>query len=71
MFAPGVLGAPSSLREGDAVAVFADVESKCLRGTKTAAAEEEEEGKDGERAGRFVGNGIARMSREQLFKTDK
>ena len=63
MFAPGVLGAPSYLRIGDAVAVFADVGGvKCLRGAKTP-----EEVTEADDWGRFVGNGVARMSREQLF----
>lgn len=61
VFAPGVLGAPHALAVGDAVAVFADVEDKCLRGFAKEFA--------GKKV--FVGNGKALMGRDDLFKTDK
>ncbi len=71
VFAPGVLGAPPSLRRGDAVSVFADVGAKCLRGTKTtedAAAAKSPPSLPGLR---FVGNGTATMSRDDIFKTNR
>ncbi len=68
MFAPGVLGAPPSLRRGDAVSVLADVEAKCLRGTKTTEDAEELSSIPGLR---FVGNGTATMSRDDIFKTNR
>ncbi len=70
MFAPGVLGAPPSLRCGDAVSVFADVEAKCLRGTKTTE-DAEKESPPSIPGLRFVGNGTATMSREDIFKTNR
>ena len=50
---------PPDLSPGDKVTVMADVRGKCLRGSKTFA---------GEMC--HVGDGVLRVSREALVKTD-
>jgi len=58
IFAPGVLGAPNCMTAGDKVSVFVDLEGSCLKG-RTAVFQGRKE---------FVGNGIAKLSRADLFK---
>lgn len=60
VYAPGVLGASPSLKAGDPVAVFVDLKDTCLRGCKYF---------NGKKM--FVGNGIARQSRRDLFTVSK
>ncbi|CAH1238735.1 NSUN6 [Branchiostoma lanceolatum] len=57
IFAPGVLGATADVQAGDQVSVYVDVAGKCLRGFQKSY--------DGPRV--FVGNGVARMSRDDIF----
>ncbi|KAI8909961.1 S-adenosyl-L-methionine-dependent methyltransferase [Powellomyces hirtus] len=58
IFATGVLAAQAPMRKGDRVAVYVDLDGACLRGQSR------------EYTGRktFVGNGIALMGREDLYK---
>ena len=56
VFAPGILSAPADMVAGERVAVFADVRNACLKGAKSFSGETY-----------FVGNGVAQISREQLF----
>lgn len=58
VFSPGILSVPMDLLPGERVSVFADVTGSCLRGAKQFAGEMY-----------FVGNGISRVSRDELFKT--
>ncbi len=69
MFAPGGMCCPSTLREGDSVSVLADVKGAVLRGTKVGA----DFLRDGDDDSQFVfvGNGVARMSRDDIFKTNR
>uniref|UniRef100_A0A2R5L697 Putative trna and rrna cytosine-c5-methylase nucleolar protein nol1/nop2 n=2 Tax=Ornithodoros turicata TaxID=34597 RepID=A0A2R5L697_9ACAR len=57
VFIPGVLGAPKSMKAGDIVAVYADLDDACLKGYTRSY------------TGRkvFVGNGKALVSRSDLF----
>ena len=50
---------PPDLSPGDEVAVMADVKGKCLKGSKTFAGEM-----------LHVGDGVLKVSREALVKTD-
>ena len=56
VFAPGILSAPADMVAGERVAVLADVRNACLKGAKSFSGETY-----------FVGNGVAQISREQLF----
>ncbi|XP_003739882.1 putative methyltransferase NSUN6 [Galendromus occidentalis] len=60
VYIPGVLAAPGGLREGDMVAVYADVDQKCTRGLKRWYTGEK----------MFVGNGRAMVSRDEIFKNN-
>ncbi|XP_028826636.1 putative methyltransferase NSUN6 isoform X2 [Denticeps clupeoides] len=59
VFSPGILSTPKFLKTGDAVSVFSDVEGKCTKGAK------EFKGKKV-----FLGNGVSRVDRAQIFCTD-
>ena len=59
VFSPGILGMSPTVSKGDLVSVLADVDNKCLKGAKQF---------DG--AVCHVGNGIIRVTREDLFKSD-
>jgi len=59
VFSPGIVSAPVDLSPGDRVAVMADVTGACLRGAKQF---------QGELC--FVGNGVSKVSRDDLFKTE-
>jgi len=59
VFSPGILSAPVDLLPGDRVSVVADVTNRCLKGAKVF------EGKTC-----FVGNGLSKVSRDDLFKTE-
>ncbi|XP_043237340.1 tRNA (cytosine(72)-C(5))-methyltransferase NSUN6-like [Amphibalanus amphitrite] len=61
VYAPGVLGCPAELLAGDAVAVYADRDGRCLRGRTQPYAG----------ATTFVGNGVMQLSRRELFTTDR
>ncbi|XP_022248504.1 putative methyltransferase NSUN6 isoform X2 [Limulus polyphemus] len=57
VYAPGVMGAPLNLIQGEKVSVFADVNGMCKRGlTKVFTGDKV-----------FVGNGISVMSRQDIF----
>lgn len=56
VYGQGVLSVNPNIAVGEKVSVYADIEEKCLRGCKMF------QGKK-----RFVGNGIARQSRKELF----
>ena len=56
VFAPGILSTPPDLVAGEKVSVWADVRGACLRGAKSFNGESF-----------FVGNGTAKVSRENLF----
>ena len=55
---PGILCISPHLQKGDRVSIFADVQGKCLRGSKTFS-------------GKLfhVGEGVLNVSREELFRT--
>ncbi|XP_060082504.1 tRNA (cytosine(72)-C(5))-methyltransferase NSUN6-like [Ylistrum balloti] len=57
VFAQGIMGCSVGMREEDAVSVFCDVDSTCLKGATKLQ----------EESMMFVGNGIACVSREKLF----
>ena len=56
VFAPGILAAPADMVAGEKVSVWADVRGTCLRGSKSFSGES-----------CFVGNGVVKFSREDLF----
>ncbi|KAI9097058.1 S-adenosyl-L-methionine-dependent methyltransferase [Phlyctochytrium arcticum] len=58
IFATGVLAAESPMKKGNRVAVFVDLEGKCLRGQSKVFS--------GQKL--FIGNGIALLGREDLYK---
>ncbi|XP_048856950.1 tRNA (cytosine(72)-C(5))-methyltransferase NSUN6 isoform X2 [Brienomyrus brachyistius] len=60
VFAPGVLSAPKYMKAGDSVAVCSDVEGRCTRGAT-----------DFQGRKVFLGNGIAVMSRAEIFQADE
>ena len=60
VFAPGILSTPADLLAGERVSVWADVRGTCLRGAKSFSGESY-----------FVGNGVARVSREGLFSSSE
>ncbi|KAI1301936.1 tRNA (cytosine(72)-C(5))-methyltransferase NSUN6 [Halotydeus destructor] len=57
LYCGGILAAPLDLRYGDVVAVFCDVEEKCLQGWSKPY--------NGKKV--FVGNGVSHVSRRDLF----
>ncbi|RWS03144.1 putative methyltransferase NSUN6-like protein [Dinothrombium tinctorium] len=57
IYAAGVVGAPNSLKSDDKVAVFVDIDGKCLRGWKRRY--------EGRKV--FLGNGVSFVSRRDLF----
>jgi len=59
VFSPGIVSAPVDLAPGDRVVVCADIDGACLKGAKQF---------QGETC--FVGNGVAKVSRDELFKND-
>ena len=59
VFSPGIVSLSPSIRPGDPVSVMADISNKCLRGAKQFQGET-----------RHVGNGVLRVSREELFKSE-
>ncbi|XP_078394512.1 tRNA (cytosine(72)-C(5))-methyltransferase NSUN6 isoform X2 [Cetorhinus maximus] len=56
VFIPGILSAPKFMKAGDAVSVYSDICGKCKRGAVEFM---------GPKA--FVGNGIAELSRNEIF----
>lgn len=61
VYVPGVMAAFSSMKVGDDVSVFADIEGTCRKGfTKCFTGKKV-----------FVGNGIAKVSREEIFSSGK
>ncbi|XP_072910720.1 tRNA (cytosine(72)-C(5))-methyltransferase NSUN6 isoform X1 [Hemitrygon akajei] len=56
VFIPGILSVPTLMKAGDTVSVYSDIHGKCKRGAK------EYKG-----AKVFVGNGIAELSRNEIF----
>lgn len=60
VYAPGVLGVTPGVGVGELVAVYVDLDDKCLRGSK---------GFDGRKM--FIGNGIAMQARKELFTKGK
>ena len=61
IFVQGILGAPVSLKRGDFVSVYADLDGCCLRGQTRPT-----QGKK-----LFLGNGEAAINREELFRNSK
>ncbi|XP_055881334.1 tRNA (cytosine(72)-C(5))-methyltransferase NSUN6-like isoform X3 [Biomphalaria glabrata] len=59
VFKVGIMGAPMSLRAGDVVSVYADLDGHCLKGTATCYSNQK----------LFVGNGVAHVSRSDLFNS--
>lgn len=57
VFCGGVMGAPLDLRPGDQVAVFCDIEAKCLQGWSKPYS--------GQKV--FVGNGVSQVRRKDLY----
>ncbi|XP_078453941.1 tRNA (cytosine(72)-C(5))-methyltransferase NSUN6 isoform X2 [Lampetra planeri] len=60
VYVPGILAAPKTMRAGDRVAVFVDIGGQCRRGTVKPLCGPV----------LFVGNGVARLSRAQIFLKD-
>ncbi|XP_040921312.1 tRNA (cytosine(72)-C(5))-methyltransferase NSUN6 isoform X2 [Toxotes jaculatrix] len=60
VFAPGIVASPKSMKAGDRVSVFSDLEGKCTRGATSF---------QGKKV--FVGNGVAEMDRSSIFCTDE
>ncbi|XP_064105474.1 tRNA (cytosine(72)-C(5))-methyltransferase NSUN6-like [Macrobrachium nipponense] len=60
VFAPGVMGATPGLKTGEKVAVYSDLDDKCLRGSKAYKGHK-----------MFLGNGIAEKGRLELFRDPK
>ena len=58
---PNSVSMVTGLMNGDYVSVYSDLDGKCLKGTAT--------GYHGSTV--FVGNGLAMMSRDELFGNDK
>eukprot|EP00062_Callorhinchus_milii_P005618 gi/632945234/ref/XP_007887938.1/ PREDICTED: putative methyltransferase NSUN6 isoform X1 [Callorhinchus milii] len=56
VFAPGILSAPKFMKVGAVVSVYSDIDGKCKRGAKEFTGPKV-----------FVGNGIAELSRDQVF----
>ncbi|XP_078090817.1 tRNA (cytosine(72)-C(5))-methyltransferase NSUN6 [Mustelus asterias] len=56
VFIPGVLSAPKLMKAGDAVSVYSDICGKCKRGAVEFTGSKT-----------FVGNGIAEVSRNEIF----
>ncbi|XP_049778895.1 tRNA (cytosine(72)-C(5))-methyltransferase NSUN6 isoform X1 [Schistocerca cancellata] len=61
VFAPGVMGMQTGAQIGDIVSVFADVSKNCKKGLQCVYPDDQKY---------FVGNGIVRMSRKQLYGKD-
>ena len=59
VFSPGIVCLTPSLGPGNSVSVLADINSKCLRGAKQFQGET-----------RHVGNGILKVIREELFRSE-
>lgn len=58
IFAPGVLGMPTGMKQDECINIFADIEGKCLQGSLLHY-----KGKK-----LFVGYGIVKMIRKQIFE---
>jgi len=58
VFACGVLGAPPEMAKGDHVSLHVDLDGKCRKGSKVKLEEKKY----------FVGNGIADLSRSEIFQ---
>ncbi|XP_072364659.1 tRNA (cytosine(72)-C(5))-methyltransferase NSUN6 isoform X4 [Scyliorhinus torazame] len=56
VFIPGILSAPKRMKAGDAVSVYSDICGKCKRGAVEFMGSKT-----------FVGNGIAELSRNEIF----
>ncbi|XP_058805330.1 tRNA (cytosine(72)-C(5))-methyltransferase NSUN6 isoform X2 [Phymastichus coffea] len=61
IYAPGVLGMPRGLNIGDSVSVYVDLKQACKRGLVKLYDDESK---------LFIGNGIVKMMREQIFCHD-
>ncbi|KAG7256332.1 hypothetical protein CRUP_017925, partial [Coryphaenoides rupestris] len=59
VFAPGILATPKSMRPGDTVSVFSDVDGRCTRGSKLFQGNTV-----------FVGNGVSEMHRAAIFSQE-
>ncbi|XP_072432026.1 tRNA (cytosine(72)-C(5))-methyltransferase NSUN6 isoform X1 [Chiloscyllium punctatum] len=59
VFIPGILSAPKLMRDGDAVSVYSDIGGKCKRGAVEFMGSKT-----------FVGNGIAEISRNEIFSSN-
>ncbi|MBN3307355.1 NSUN6 methyltransferase, partial [Amia calva] len=60
VFAPGILSTPKYMKAGDVVSVFSDIEGKCTKGAMEFKGNKV-----------FIGNGVAEMSRSDIFCSDK
>ncbi|NXH22652.1 NOP2 methyltransferase, partial [Bucco capensis] len=58
VYVPGILSAPRSLKAGDLVSVYSDIEGKCKRGAM-----------EFEGAKVFLGNGMSAVSRRDIFSS--
>ncbi|KAJ8680214.1 hypothetical protein QAD02_016001 [Eretmocerus hayati] len=59
IYAPGVLGMPCNLNQGDHVSVYVDLKQNCKKGLIKQYDSHSK---------LFVGNGVVRMTRESIFK---
>ncbi|XP_029444597.1 putative methyltransferase NSUN6 isoform X3 [Rhinatrema bivittatum] len=58
VYAPGILSTPKFMKAGDVVSVYSDVERKCKRGAREFWGTKV-----------YVGNGIAELSRSEIFSS--
>ena len=61
IFSPGVLSMSFNIKENDTVSVYADMEGKCLKGSDANSYVQSNKV-------RFLANGIACISRTDVFK---
>ncbi|XP_053118111.1 tRNA (cytosine(72)-C(5))-methyltransferase NSUN6 isoform X2 [Hemicordylus capensis] len=59
VYAPGIISASKFMKCGDVVSVYSDIEGKCKRGAKEFLGTKV-----------FIGNGIAELSRSELFNSN-
>lgn len=59
VFIPGIVSAPKLMKAGDVVSVYSDVHGECKRGAKEYKGVKV-----------FVGNGIAELSRKEIFSSN-
>lgn len=59
VYAPGIISTSKSMKAGDLVSVYSDIEGKCKRGAKEFLGSKV-----------FIGNGITELSRSEIFNSN-